>query len=97
MAQRGAFDVDPSTLALCERVDLHDDPVDLVAEVVAVLLPVPAVPVHGVDALEHPDLGVDGKAELPEVVERVVVVLERRARLPPRPAGSTTSPAPGWP
>jgi hypothetical protein len=61
MAQRGARDV----------VDLHHDTVDLVAEVVAVLLPPGAEGQHLVEAVHQVDLGIDRKPGPPQPAEGV--------------------------
>src|SRR5207248_2713018 len=45
------------------------------------LLPVTAIVVHGVDAFEHPDLGVHREAQTAQVVERLVVIVQLGAAL----------------
>ena len=62
-----------------EVVDLQHHAVDLVGEVVAVLLPVHAVGVGVVEAVEHLDLGVHREAHRRQELEGLVVVGERRA------------------
>jgi hypothetical protein len=62
-------------------VDLHDHAVDLVAEVVSALLPSGAVVVHGGEAAQGADLGVDREAERGEVVEGLGVTIEGRPPL----------------
>ena len=76
-ARRPRREAEP--LALGEVVDLHDDTVDLVGEVVAVLLPVATERVDAVEVVDHADLGVHREPEGGEELERLVVGLERRA------------------
>ena len=77
----------PSRLALADVVDLDHDAVDLVAEVVAVVLPVLAVGGHVVERVEHLGLGVDREPQRPQEVEA------RRVR--GRAAGPPTT-SPSW-
>ena len=72
---------EPELLALVDVVDLHDDTVDLVAEVVAVLLPVLAVGEHVVERREHLHLGVHREPERAEERQRLGVRGERRHAL----------------
>jgi hypothetical protein len=62
--------------ALRQLVDLGHYSVDLVAEVVAVLLPVAGEPVHARQVVDDADFRVDRKAELGEELQRLVMAGE---------------------
>ena len=79
MAQRGACDVEAELVALAEVVDLHDDAVDLVVEVVAVVQQLVA---HGVHLVERVDdarsRGSPAGPASPQPLERLVVACVKR-------------------
>ena len=85
-------------LALREVVDLHDDAVDLVAEVVAVLLPALAVAVTSSSDDERPGSpGSPGSPARARQLERLVVAGELRPADDLARAGRPRTPARGWP
>lgn len=80
MAQRGALAVKPSSAWMGEVVDLHDDAVDVVIKVTAMLQRVLAEFVHRRLAIHHADVGIDREAGRAQPFQKLVLARDVELR-----------------